>query len=105
MKTYQFYVNGESENLTLFEICNLIATRHKKTSRISDSIEGRKVKLIEDLQKELKGFGFGIIAPSEEKPMRGSAYSVMQMKGSVRIQYRAGHGKYSYAPVIEVFED
>lgn len=38
----------------------------------------------------------------DEKPAKGAAWSIIEMKTVYRVQVRCGYGKHNYAPCIEI---
>lgn len=75
-----------------------IANKVKLEVGLSRKVNREQV-LVEALRKE--GYKVKVVG---DKHHKGQAFFAIEMKNVVRVNYRCGHGKYNYAPCVEVIK-
>jgi len=105
MKTYELY-SGETQtrgNYTMQELCEIAAKKAKKMCKGVKTIDRKSILMLQlEIVFNNAKAPFNLVACSAEKPAKGAAFSVINLKDRFRINYRCGYSRHNYAPCVEV---
>ena len=86
----------------MYEIIEKAAKTAKRNTKRNDSLETRKGYFLSLLDIEIPRSK--IIICENEKPCAGASFTVKELKDRYRVNYLCGHGRYNYAPCIEILK-